>query len=415
MYPSGTRQNPAVHRAPWPGGTGSSTLPDSKIPFSLYDSGVDLPHLTYLTTDSMVEGVGASQVVPYVERLATRGVDVTLHSFEKSRPDEGVQRRLTSAGVQWRPHRFIGTGGPGGLVRVFEGAAFLTGAELVHARSDLAAASSLISRPPAWFWDMRAFWREERMALGALRPGSVDERVMRRIEAGAAHRSAGIITLSRSAIDVLRDRYGDVTASKCRVITTCVDLDRFTLSPLPQADTVRLLLAGTLNNLYDVASMIRLVERFRARRPSHLTVLTPDPAGWPDRFAGIQATVTSTPSATMPARIAEHHVGLCMRRLDIGLSSRAVTPIKLGEFLACGRPVMVTPGLGDMDEFVARYQCGVVLDDLSDRGLDAAIDQIESLLEDQGTPARCRAVAEENFNLDRAVDHLLTAYHDAVR
>lgn len=376
---------------------------------------MDLPHLTYLTTDSMVEGVGASQVVPYVERLASRGVDVTLHSFEKSQPDEGVQRRLTSAGVLWRPHRFLGAGGPGGLARVFEGAAFVAGAQLVHARSDLAAASSLVSRRPAWLWDMRAFWREERMALGALRLGSAEERVMRRIESGAARRSAGIITLSRSAIEVLRARYGDAVASKCRVITTCVDLERFALSPLPQPDRVRLLLAGTLNNLYDVGSMIRLFERLRTRRPSHLTVLTPDATGWGDRFAVTDATVTSTASATMPARIAEHHVGLCMRRLEIGVSSRAVTPIKLGEFLACGRPVIVSPGLGDMDELVARYDCGVVVDDVGDRGLDAAIDRLESLLADPGTPARCRAAAEEHFDLDRAVEQLLIAYQEAVR
>ena len=376
---------------------------------------VDLPKLTYLTTDSMVEGVGASQVVPYVERLATRGLDVTLHSFEKTEPDEGVKRRLASAGVTWRAHRFIGGGGPGGLARVVEGAAFVAGAQLVHARSDLAAASSVLSRRPAWIWDMRSFWREERIEMGALRPGSVEERVMRRIESAAARKSAGIITLSRAAIDVLRARYGDGVAAKSREITTCVDLERFALSPLPEPGTVGLLLAGSLNKLYDPASMVRLFERFRARRPSRLTVLTPDPASFRDSFPEVDATVTSSASEAMPARIAEHHVGLCMRRRDIGVSSRGVTPIKLGEFLACGRPVVVTPGLGDMDEYVARYDCGVVVDDVSDRGLDAALDRLESLLADEGTPARCRAAAEEHFNLDHAIDDLMIAYHAAVQ
>ena len=238
---------------------------------------------------------------------------------------------------------------------------------------------------------------------------------MRRVESAAARRSAGIVTLSRAAIEVLRERYGDGTASKCRVITTCVDLNRFALSPLPPPASIRLLLAGTLNNLYDVRSMIRFFERLRARRPAELTVLTPAATTWRDVFAAVEATVTSTALAEMPARIAQHHVGLCMRRLDIGISGRAVTPIKLGEQLACGRPVVVTPGLGDMDEFVQQNDCGVIVDDTSDRGLAAAIDRLETLLDDPGTPARCRIVAEKHFNLDRAVDELVAAYQDAVR
>jgi glycosyltransferase involved in cell wall biosynthesis len=350
-----------------------------------------------------------------VERLAYRGVEVTLHSFEKGAPDEAVGRRLEAAGVRWQPHRFVSAGGLGGLIRVVEGAAFLARAQFVHARGDLPAAASLITRRPTWLWDMRALWREERIALGSLRPGSAEARVMQRVEAAAARRSAGIVTLSRAVIEVLRARYGEAVAAKCRVITTCVDLERFVPSPLPGTDPVRLLLAGTLNNLYDVDSMIRLFQRLRARRPSQFTVLTPDPSSWRDRFASIDAAVTSADAAAMPSQIAEHHVGLCMRRLDIGVSSRAVTPIKLGEFLACGRPVVVTPGLGDMDEFVEENDCGVVVDDLSDRGLDAAIDALESLLEDPGTPSRCRTVAEKHFNLDEAVDELLVAYRDALR
>ena len=51
---------------------------------------MNLPPLTYLTFDSLAEGVGASQVLAYVERLADRGLDVRLHTFEKTAPAAGA-------------------------------------------------------------------------------------------------------------------------------------------------------------------------------------------------------------------------------------------------------------------------------------------------------------------------------------
>src|SRR5687768_17448837 len=49
---------------------------------------MSMPPVTYLTTDSLAEGVGASQVLSYVERLADRGLEIVLHTFEKAAPPE---------------------------------------------------------------------------------------------------------------------------------------------------------------------------------------------------------------------------------------------------------------------------------------------------------------------------------------
>lgn len=372
-----------------------------------------LPPLTYLTVDSVSEGVGLSQVVRYVEQLAARGLDVTLHSFEKSTPAGAVAERLAAAGVHWHPHRFR-SGTAAGAGRAVQGAALVARSELVHARSDLAAASCILARRPAWVWDVRSFWREQRIALGMLQPGSAYERTMRSIEAAAARRSTAVVTLSRAATDVLGSRFGPAVAVRSHVITTCVDLERFTPKPPPPAPPVRFLLAGTLNLLYDVPCMMRLVERVRSRRPAELTVLEPTASPWDETFTAAGLVPHSAPATAMPARIAEHHVGLSVLRSDIGVANCAATPTKIGEFLASGRPVVVNRGLGDLDELLSRFDCGVVLGDGGDAGLDEAADGLERLLGDPGTPGRCRALAEEHFNLDRGVDELLAAYHHAV-
>lgn len=372
------------------------------------------PPLTYLTVDSMAEGVGRSQVVAYVERLAARGMEVILHSFEKQAPDEAVARRLGAAGVRWRPHRFREGGSVAGLGRVVQGALCLAGAELVHARSDLAAASALLGRCDTWIWDMRSFWREQRIALGLLSPTSPQARLLRDVEARSARSSSGIVTLSQAAVDELARRHGEELRPKTRVVTTCVDLDRFTTSDLPSSRGLRFLLAGTVNTLYDVPTMARLVDRVRARRPADLTVLTPGPTTWEPLFRSVGATLTSSVAEAMPDHVRQHHLGLSVLRPECGVSSRAATPTKIGEFLAGGRPVVVSGGLGDMDDLLARHDCGVVVTDRSETGLEKAVDEIERLVDDDGTPARCRALAEDHFDIDKGVAALLALYRDVL-
>lgn len=375
---------------------------------------MNLPPLTYLTIDSMSEGVGFSQVVPYVAQLAERGVDVTLHSFEKVDPPAFVTARLSAAGVRWRPHVFRGAGTAGGVARVAHGATLVARAELVHARSDLPAASAMLARRPAWLWDVRGFWREDRIALGLVRAGSLPDRVLRSIEIKAAASSAAIVTLSQTAREILAERYRGNVGEKTTVITTCVDLERFPLSPLPPVEPLRLLLAGSLSGLYDVDTMIRLFRKLGTRRAVELTVLTPSPTPWDGMFRDSGARVGHASPGEMPDRVGEHHVGLSIRRFDVGETGFSATPTKLGEFLATGRPVVVNAGLGDLDELLARHDCGVVLTSASDAELDRAVAELDRLLEDPKTPMRCRALAEEHFNVDRGVDRLLEAYSRAV-
>jgi glycosyltransferase involved in cell wall biosynthesis len=84
-------------------------------------------------------------------------------------------------------------------------------------------------------------------------------------------------------------------------------------------------------------------------------------------------------------------------------------PTKIGEFLACGRPVVVNKGLGDMDQFIAEYDAGVVLDgDL--QNLAESAHKLISLITDPDTPNRCRALAEKHFSMDTGVENYLDLY-----
>ncbi|MEO5679866.1 MAG: hypothetical protein ABIS47_09360 [Acidimicrobiales bacterium] len=360
--------------------------------------------LTYLTMDSVKGGVGASQVLPYVERLAAGGRPVELHSFEQ----DDVTGDL-GAGIRWHPHRFGRGGQAAGAVRVAVGAAALRGVGLVHARSDLAAASALIGRPAAWVWDVRSFWVDQRISLGMVRSGSVVERTLRSIEGQAARRSTAIITLTQAAIDELARRYGAGIASKAHVVTTCVDLQRFGPSPWPDR-SLSVLLSGSYNALYDLPSMLGVVEALRRHRPTALTLLRPDPTPWDADVLAAGGRVGASSFAAMPGHVAGHHVGLSVCRAADPRALMAAMPTKIGEFLASGRPVVVNAGLGDCDALLPAAGAGVVMAGTDGVAVDRAAAQLLDLVDDPATPERCRRLAEDHFSLEGAVATLQGIY-----
>lgn len=367
-------------------------------------------HVTYLSSDALTDGVGASQVLPYVERLPLRGIDVTLHSFEKEPAGAALHQRLAAAGVRWVPHPFGRFGAIGGVGRIARGAAALRRADLVHARADLAAASALLARSDPWVWDCRGLFADQRLDLGTLAPGSAEHRALQAIERRSARGSSAIVTLTRAVIPVLDQRHGPGVAAKATVITTCVDTRRFALEPMPAADRIRLLLAGTINRYYDVPAMIRLVAELQRRRPTALVLASPGETSWEAELAPLAPErVTATPEE-MPPLVASAHVGLSVCRDDAGVSLVGSMPTKIGEFLATGRPVVVNSRLGDAAAIVDEHRCGVVLGDTGDGGIATAVDTLEALLVDPSLPDRCRAVAELHFDLERAVDRLAEVY-----
>lgn len=353
--------------------------------------------------------MAASQVVPYVERLAAAGLTVILHSYERVSPTDALRRQLRAAGVEWHAHAFRPGGARSALRRVAGAARFVRGAALVHARSDLPAAAALLGRPDAWLWDVRSFWIDQRIALGLATRGGVYERSMRRIEAAAARRSTSITTLTGAAIDVLVERHGEGIRAKATVVPTCVDLERFPATPMPRTE-LTLMLSGTYNDLYDRALTFAFVDAVRRRTAIRLLSARPGPAAWDDEVRAAGGSLVSASYDGMPGLVAQSHAGLCICRTDNRLAIAAAAPTKIAEFLSAGRPVVVNRGLGDMDQHIAGAGCGVIVD----TDVEAAADALVSMVADPATPDRCRRVAAEVFSLDVGVGHLLAGYRRAL-
>jgi len=198
------------------------------------------------------------------------------------------------------------------------------------------------------------------------------------------------------------------------VVTTCVDLERFLLSPMPEV-SLSLLLSGSYNALYDLPTMLRLVAALRRRQPASVTLLRPDQTPWDDAVVADGGRVASSSFADMPGQVRSHHAGLSVCVTGDRLALLGAMPTKIGEFLATGRPVVVNRGLGDCDVLLPDAGAGVVLHGTDDQATERGADELVELLADPGTPARCRQLAERHFSLDRAVSTLLEVYREISR
>ena len=75
--------------------------------------------LTYVTFDSLYEGVGASQVLAYLKLLALN-FDITLINFEKGTPGQDFLSQMENSGIQWIALPFGKNGALGGVGRILK-------------------------------------------------------------------------------------------------------------------------------------------------------------------------------------------------------------------------------------------------------------------------------------------------------
>jgi glycosyltransferase involved in cell wall biosynthesis len=371
-----------------------------------------LPPLTYITVDSVLEGAGHTQVLPYLAGLAELGLRIELHSFETAQIAETTLEQIASLGINWSPHRFGRSGPRGGVERLLRGAALSRRAELVHARGTLPAASAYLGRAHSWLWDMRGFWTDARIAVGTVRPGSLVERTLRRLEEHVAKSADAIVVLSDRARNELGQRYGRAVASKARTIPTCTDLSRFSFVELPPYPPYRLLFSGSLSPRYDLPTMISFAKALGAHGKVELTALVPQTSPRLAELRASDAFVLHPSQTEIPGQVARSHAGLCV--LAPSPADVASMPTKVGEFLATGRPVIVSPGIGDLDRLLSDYACGVVIGSPEHDAVRAGARQFAEMLTDQELPSRCRALATKYFDVATAVQKLFDIYTEIV-
>jgi glycosyltransferase involved in cell wall biosynthesis len=362
--------------------------------------------LSYITIDSLSEGVGSSQITPLISRLSKSGLRINLISYEKTSPNSELVDYFKSLGVDWNFRDFGLKGLLGGVVRLNDLRQKIPKTNLIHARSDIPAVSAIASRQAPVLWDVRSLWADQKVMIQNGQLNRSLYGMYRKLESIAANKSDGMSTLTSAVIPILEQRHRRLPPFRV-VVPTAVDLDNFKLrSTFPQE--TKALFSGSYNDYYDLDLSGLFMKEFRKLFSVEIHWARPAESTKSHINVG-ESKIFHSSQNEMADMIPNYNFGVSVCKMGDSQSLSAAMPTKIGEFLACGRPIVVNKGLGDMDQFIEEFNAGVVLDGTSANLVEGAA-KLAALLSDSETPHRCRALAEKYFNMDEGAIKYLDLY-----
>jgi len=384
----------------------------------------DGPGILYISYDGMLEPLGQSQVVAYLERLAP-GRRIHLISFEKprDRADEGrrqaMRERLAAAGIAWHPLRYHKA--PSAPATAYDIAlGTLTAIRLawrhrlgiVHARSYVPALIGLAAKRATGarlLFDMRGFWADERVDGGLWPAGGRLYRAAKVIERKLLLAADHVATLTHASEAEIR-RFGFLTdrTPPITVIPTCADLDRFSVQDPPRRNPFVLGYIGSVGTWYLLDEMLQCFRLLRAEEPDArlLVVNRGEHALIRQRAmaAGVDPAdieILAADHGEMPGQIARMSAGMAL--IKPAYSKIASAPTKLAEYLGCGVPCLGNTRVGDMAEILEGKRVGVALEGFSPDELRDGVHRLLAMAREPGIQDRCRQVALQLFSIEAGV------------
>lgn len=379
----------------------------------------------YISYDGMLEPLGQSQVLAYLERLA-QDRPIHLISFEKAEDwskdseRQALGARIAAAGIAWHPLRYHKK--PSAVATAWDiaqGTAlglWLTlrhQLSIVHARSYVASVMALVIKRitgARYVFDMRGFWADERVDGGLWPSGGRMYRVAKWFEQRFLLAADHVVSLTHAAVHIMKAfDYLQGRMPPFTVIPTCADLHRFKPVERVRPDGAFVLgYVGTVGTWYlfdEVAASVAALLRIRpdaqflvVNRGEHEYIRERlGAAGVPDSAV----KMTSATHAEVPEWIARMDAGIFF--IKPAFSKQASAPTKLAEFLGCGVPCLGNKGVGDMAEVLRENRVGVALDQFDQESLITGVNQLLDLAADPQTKNRCVQTAHKHFSLEEGV------------
>lgn len=386
----------------------------------------------YLTYDGVLDPLGQSQVLPYIRRLA-RGRPFVLISFEKA--DRLADRErvrllsqdLGSAGISWRPFPYHKSPTiPATCFDIVVGAfatfifALRHRSGVLHARSLIPALMALPSRwilGRALLFDIRGFWVDCRREQGQWTESSLVYRTLKFLERLAYRNADAVTTLTRKAARMVR-KFDCLRSPPPIVATipTCVDAEHFRPRERQdsKSDCFVLGYVGSVGRLYMFDEVLECFKVLLAIKPA-ARLLVVNNSDHREVWAAVARRKVAREKVEL---VASDHLGVPehIRRMDAAVSfvlstpsMAAAAPTKIGEYLACGLPVIANTQPGDLAQQFSDPAIGFGVAEFSPEKYHEALLRVIRLSKDPSTQGICRRAAERFFSLERGI-----ACYDAI-
>ncbi|WP_373524575.1 hypothetical protein [Aquiflexum sp.] len=203
---------------------------------------------------------------------------------------------------------------------------------------------------------------EERVDFSGLKPNSSQYTFLKREERKIINMADRVITRSKKSMDIHLEVVGGHFAPKFQVVSNGRDEAKFYYDAKVRAQVrgelglgeneILWVYTGTLGKPYLVAEMLGLFEAYLSRGDQgKFLILTRNPIYLEGKVSPElepHLIVRKGAFDDIPRFLMAADLGLSLRSPAPSLAGLA--PIKLGEYLLCGLPVLVSPDVGDTEE-----------------------------------------------------------------
>lgn len=260
---------------------------------------------------------------------------------------------------------------------------------------------------------------EERIDFAGLKKESFQYKLMKSAETKMLKSADAVITRSQKAIDIHTAHIGESYRSKFSVVFNGRDKNVFAYQPtirekvrkeLGLKDELLFVYAGSLGPQYCLNEMLEIFQAYAEKHLTKFLILTGN-----TEFAE-QNIPTELKAHVILKSVPAEKVSFYLNGGDLAFglrkptfSMQGVAPIKLGEYLLCGLPVIASKGIGDTEKILENFEECYLYD--HSVGLLPQIDQIKNFVEKAIFADRNKIAqkAQDYFSLEAAAESYLKA------
>jgi glycosyltransferase involved in cell wall biosynthesis len=398
----------------------------------------------YISYDGMTDPLGQSQVLPYLTGLSRNGYDISIVSAEKPGAFEKHATLIRSTceenNLHWFPVKYHKS--PPVLSTLYDlwtmyrlSIKLILGEKisLIHCRSYLPAMLARRLKKKIgtkWIFDMRGFWIDERVEGGIWNLKNPVFRMiysyLKKEELKLIRQSDHIVSLTKKAIPVInRMKEG---ATDITVIPCCVDTDHFNPSgfrnEIKHSERIKsgippgayvLGYLGSYSTWYMPSEMLDFFKALKEQEPeSYFLIITHENKA---KFEELAREKGIDPSCLIFKSATRSEMPNLLSMLDSAVffilpafSKQASSPVKLGEFLSMGIPVLTNQGVGDMDEILSNPELGILIKDFRTQTLSESVKKLLGF-RSHDLSGKIRETAKELFSLEYGIRQYQAVYN----
>ncbi len=374
-----------------------------------------------------------SQVMPYLEALSREDMHFFLISFERAACSREVIDGVRARGIKWfrlgyhRWPRFLATSFDimcGVVLSIRVGIQYRI--DIIHTRSYVPQVIAYLARfflKQRIVFDMRGFMIDEYREAGLIRSNALYA-FGKKLESTLLNIPQDIIVLTHRHKEELGRSYLK-RKNAVRVIPCSINMDTFIPNPdkyqarkkrgLPEGHI--LVYSGTLGSWYKLDEMLRFFEVFATvSGNATFLILTHSPRALVERALqgapyASRVIVKDIPHADMPVWVSCADSGIAFYLPSY--SRCATSPVKVAEYLACGLPIVMSDGIGDMSGYVTQFGLGVTVARYAQEEYRVAAAELMRLCREPARRAAIRDFAYRHYNFNDAKTAYKTIYYSA--